>query len=78
MLDDFAAAKIDDSKAAKPAQPAESSTKPEPAAKQAQVGEESEVSEEDFAKQLQAGMAELLGEMDQSVSVLRLACETLR
>ena len=60
MLDDFAAVKVDAKKqevSSAPAQPAAAS-----------VSEEPVLSEDDFAKQLQAGMADLLGELDNSVS----------
>lgn len=79
MLDEFSTVKIDQPK---PAQAAASS-KPEAPKDPAPSGKQPEVedafSEEEFAKQLQAGMADLLGELDQSVSLLRheqtLHCE---
>ncbi|RGP59392.1 peroxisomal biogenesis factor 19 [Fusarium longipes] len=66
MLDDFSAVKIDQSKTVD----ASSSTKPEAPKEPAPSGKRPEVedafSEEEFAKQLQAGMADLLGELEQS------------
>ena len=59
MLDDFSAVKID---AKKPEIPAGS---PKPPA--AGATEEPALSEDEFAKQLQAGMADLLGELENSV-----------
>lgn len=69
MLDDFSAAKITDDKAQKPAAASatEPSEKKTTSSTQAKVGEEGEFSEEDFAKQLHAGMADLLGDMDKNV-----------
>lgn len=73
MLDDFSTVRLDSKKpeqlcSGKPAQPegppppaASSSTKKEPSI-------EEDFSEEEFAKQLQAGMADLLGELEKSVS----------
>lgn len=62
MLDDFAAVTVEPKKPDAPAGPT-----PPPAAG-ANATEEPALSEEDFAKELQAGMADLLGELDQSVS----------
>jgi peroxin-19 len=59
MLDEFSAVKLE---ASKPAAP---SAQPEPAA--ATVTDEQVLSEDDFAQQLQAGMADLLGELGDSV-----------
>jgi len=62
MLDEFSAVKVDDKKAAVasgPGRPAAATASDEP--------KEDELSEEDFAKQLQAGMADLLGEIENSV-----------
>lgn len=69
MLDEFSAAKITDDKAQKPtaAPAAEPSKKEAASSTQATVGEEGEFSEEDFAKQLHTGMADLLGDMDKNV-----------
>ena len=66
MLDDFAAVTVEPKKPDAPAGPA-----PPPAAGagvSANDNDEPALSEEDFAKELQAGMADLLGELDQSVS----------
>jgi peroxin-19 len=59
MLEEFSAAKIDTKKPEEPAAPP-----PNPAAASA---EEEPVFDDDFAKQLQAGMAELLGDLENSV-----------
>lgn len=77
MLDEFSAVKLDSKKHAElsctgkpepqsapvagPAPPASSSSEKKPA-------DEEAFSEEEFAKQLQAGMADLLGELEKSVS----------
>lgn len=72
MLDDFSAVKVDSQKPAPATQTEASQPKPEPkdapAASEAPPGLEDAVSEEEFAKQLQAGMADLLGELEKSVS----------
>lgn len=74
MLDDFSAVKLDQSKAGKTETPAASSA---PAAATSDAPKAAapasglpgpDVSEEEFAKQLQAGMADLLGELEKSVS----------
>lgn len=72
MLDEFKAAKIESSKStvAGPAtadlpKDAQSPPTADPAATKAP--EEEVLSDDDFAKQLQAGMAELMGEIDNSV-----------
>ncbi|KAF4344675.1 peroxisomal biogenesis factor 19 [Fusarium beomiforme] len=66
MLDEFSTVKLDQSKLSGGAA---SSSKPE-ASKDSASGKQPEVedafSEEEFAKQLQAGMADLLGELEQS------------
>ncbi|GKU13566.1 unnamed protein product [Fusarium langsethiae] len=66
MLDEFSAVKIDQPKPVEAA----SSVKPEAPKDTAPSGKQPEVedafSEEEFAKQLQAGMADLLGELEQS------------
>ncbi|KAJ4302344.1 Peroxisome chaperone and import receptor [Collariella sp. IMI 366227] len=59
MLDDFAAAKLDDHKPAAPVAQV-------PPAAAASAADEPGLSEDDFAKQLQAGMADLLGELEDS------------
>lgn len=69
MLDDFSAVNIESKKpettAAGPGRP---STTSAPATKEKSVSAEDDVlSDDDFAKQLQAGMAELMGEMENSV-----------
>ncbi|RQM05494.1 hypothetical protein DH86_00001521, partial [Scytalidium sp. 3C] len=62
MLDEFSAAKIDDSKSSAPSGPGRpKATDDDPA--------EAGLSDEDFAKQLQAGMAELMGEMGNSPDI---------
>lgn len=80
MLDDFAAVKLDTNKAEKkpelssagPGGPVSSSTPPAGASVQPEdptkpKGDGEVVSDDDFAKQLQAGMAELMGELESSV-----------
>ncbi|KAK4158506.1 Pex19 protein family-domain-containing protein [Chaetomidium leptoderma] len=62
MLDEFSAAKIDTKTPEEPS--GLPSEPPQPAA--ASVDEEPGLSEDDFAKQLQDGMADLLGELDSS------------
>lgn len=76
MLDDFSAVKLDQSKTGKTETPAASSapaaataTSDAPKAAAPATGEPGpDVSEQEFAKQLQAGMADLLGELEKSVS----------
>lgn len=77
MLDDFSAVKLEGS-AKKPLSPT-NATAPESvpkgttsAPKDSATDEEEPFSEEEFAKQLQAGMAGLLGELDKSVCVTSL------
>lgn len=70
MLDDFSAVKIESKQpevsAAGPGRP--STTTSAPATKEkAATAEDDVLSDDDFAKQLQAGMAELMGEMESSV-----------
>jgi peroxin-19 len=70
MLNEFSAVKVDSSK--KPAEaPPQAEPKPESKsatpAPEAPPGLEDAFSEEEFAKQLQAGMADLLGELEKSV-----------
>lgn len=72
MLDDFSAVKIDPKKpeipAAGPGRPSSSASAPAPAADpMATKVDEDVLSDDDFAKQLQAGMAELMGEIESSV-----------
>ncbi|KAL8392922.1 hypothetical protein RB595_002931 [Gaeumannomyces hyphopodioides] len=63
MLEEFSAAKLDPkTKGPSAAAPGPTISKPAPAAATAEDG----FSEEEFAKQLQAGMADLLGEMETS------------
>lgn len=67
MLDDFSAVKIDPTKpqvsdAGGPGRPSASAQAPEAKAE----AEDDALLDDDFAKQLQAGMAELMGEMDDS------------
>lgn len=72
MLDDFSTVKIEQA-ADKPSQPASAgpaASTPKSgdgAPKEAPATGEEPFSEEDFAKQLQSGMADLLGELEQSV-----------
>ncbi len=73
MLDEFAAVKVDTKKPAETPQTGSTQAKPDgkpaaSAADPAASGPEEAFSEEDFAKQLQAGMADLLGELDKNVS----------
>lgn len=76
MLEEFSATKISDEKKATLPQTTTTTTTAESSTKAAatvaptetKTGDEGEVSEEDFAKQLQAGMADLLGDMEKSVS----------
>lgn len=69
MLDDFSAVKIEskqpDISAAGPGRP--STTSAPVAEKKPASAEDDVLSDDDFAKQLQAGMAELMGEMENSV-----------
>lgn len=71
MLDDFKDVKIDPTKApgSKPVQSTDSEPPHVPSAAQAAstTGTEDVPSDDDFAKQLQAGMAELMGEIESSV-----------
>lgn len=64
MLDEFSAVKIDPKKPEAEPSAAPSAAKP-PAAS---ATEEPALSEDEFAQQLQAGMADLLGELESSVS----------
>ncbi|KAF7563003.1 hypothetical protein G7046_g1122 [Stylonectria norvegica] len=71
MLDEFATVELESKK---PAVPVTASARPEPikepeatsSASEKQPAPEDDFSEEEFAKQLQAGMADLLGELEQS------------
>ncbi|TQS33313.1 hypothetical protein Golomagni_06346 [Golovinomyces magnicellulatus] len=71
MLDEFSAVKLDQNKAAPsvpaaaPAAPAAATSEPSKDAA-APPQPDANLSEEDFAKQLQAGMADLLGELENS------------
>jgi peroxin-19 len=60
MLDEFSAVKIDAKRPGAPSEPPQQGA--------ASVTEDPVLSEDDFAKQLQAGMADLLGELESSVS----------
>lgn len=79
MLDDFSAVKLnkkpDDPSSSTPtAAPVNPDSLPKPAAAPLSGVEPSaddSFSEEDFAKQLQAGMAELLGDLDKNVRIIR-------
>lgn len=65
MLDDFSAVKIDSKKPEIPAVgPGRPSTATAPLATDPETTEEDILSDEDFTKQLQAGMAELMGDMN--------------
>lgn len=72
MLNEFSATKLDQNSSSTPARTT-GSAKPEPSPKPAAPaaavpsGLDDDFSEE-FAKQLQAGMADLLGELEKSVS----------
>jgi len=67
MLDEFSTVKID---AAKPEIPPGPAAAPAPApAPAVSTTEEEALSEDDFAKQLQAGMADLLGELENSAEM---------
>lgn len=72
MLNEFSAVKVDSQKPVAAAQPEASQPKPEPKeaapASEPAPAPEDAFSEEEFAKQLQAGMADLLGELEKSVS----------
>lgn len=72
MLDDFSAVKVDTKETQAPSQAAQPAPAPEAAAPKAAPGPgpaslDADLSEDDFAKQLQEGMADLLGQLDQSV-----------
>lgn len=66
MLDDFSAVKIESKKPAAPAGPSSTQAANEPASSSKQPEADDAFSEEEFAKQLQAGMADLLGELEKS------------
>lgn len=75
MLDDFSKPKVDQTKAAAPPVPSASAA-PAAASSSAAAAAgpplddkslEDLLGDEDFAKQLQAGMADLLGELDKNV-----------
>ncbi len=63
MIDEFSAAKFDPN----PAEAASSPKQPVTAARDGAVPEDV-LSDDEFAKQLQAGMADLLGEIESSVT----------
>ena len=74
MVDEFSSVKLNAGETAKPADAAPSSSAPKspapgpvPGATDSQTVADDGFSEEDFAKQLQAGMADLLGELEKSV-----------
>jgi peroxin-19 len=69
MLDEFSSVKMDSKKpAASATGPGRPPTGAAPAVKDTSATAEDDVlSDDDFAKQLQAGMAELMGEMENSV-----------
>lgn len=68
MLDEFSTVKIEpkdpEVSAAGPGRPSTSGPAPK---EKAATAEDDVLSDDDFAKQLQAGMAELMGEMESSV-----------
>jgi peroxin-19 len=71
MLNDFSAARLDAKKASVvdgPGRAAPSNVEAAPAAAPPELSVEDMLDDEDFAKQLQAGMADLLGELEKSVS----------
>lgn len=74
MLDEFSAAKIDPKKPEAPSgsgrPPAAAATGPSDG-----TGLEDLLSDDEFSKQLQAGMADLLGEVENSVSPETLAAD---
>jgi peroxin-19 len=70
MLDDFAAVKVTPSTA--PQAPSVAKAPPEPAPPAPLAPPEDPFSTEDFAKDLEAGMAQLLGELENNVSPPRL------
>lgn len=73
MLDDFSAIKVDPKKASpavpKVAADAKADTATKDAGPESKPSLEDDFSEEEFAKQLQAGMADLLGELDKSPDI---------
>lgn len=76
LLDEFSAAKIEPKAATKTAAPSSTSTKPaDPKGPtiptlttDVPVADPNDLDDEEFQKQLQAGMAELMGEFDKDVS----------
>ncbi|EEU45063.1 uncharacterized protein NECHADRAFT_40805 [Fusarium vanettenii 77-13-4] len=66
MLDDFSAVQIESKKPAAPTGPSSTQAAKEPASSSKQPEADDAFSEEEFAKQLQAGMADLLGELEKS------------
>lgn len=73
MLDDFKDVKIDSKKTSEPEASSAADTKPPPDSAvdpTAANVDEDVLSDDDFAKQLQAGMAELMGEIESSVRPL--------
>ncbi|KAF5010341.1 hypothetical protein FDECE_3502 [Fusarium decemcellulare] len=66
MLDDFSAVKLDSKKPTETAGPSSTEAPKEPASSGKQPEADDAFSEEEFAKQLQAGMADLLGELEKS------------
>ena len=74
MLDDFSSLKVDAKKPAAAPEPVAAAAAPAAAAASAdEANLENLMSDDDFAKQLQAGMADLLGELESSVSSLSLS-----
>lgn len=74
MLDDFSAVAVDPKKSTAPPPTTKAESEKEPTTAkgpEAPPNPEDALSEEEFAKQLQAGMADLLGELEKSVSFVR-------
>jgi peroxin-19 len=79
MLNDFSAAKSNTTKVAQAAGPGRpSSSSEEPTKAEVDKTIEDILSDDDFAKQLQAGMADLLGELESSVSILHFLPKRVR
>jgi peroxin-19 len=69
MLDDFAQVQVNEPPAVKAPKAPEAGTSSKSAAVP-ELAEDNLLSDEDFAKQLQAGMANLLGEIETSVRLM--------
>jgi peroxin-19 len=81
MLDDFSHTRIDSKKPDVSSGPGRSSAVPSAPAPDSGLADEAnledDLSDDDFAKQLQAGMANLLGEMENSVRFTAVATGVL-